>query len=505
MNINQGGVLLEELRSKHSFDLNIVDQLDKEFGDDYYDLVEEYNEFWDNGYFEQLKTQSSGGAGHIAGAGPVDYNEGKVIYLFIRTKRPKNVMEIGFASGCSSSIIAKALEMNGEGKLYTVDLKENPGMSANPTQDQDKVWRIDYFNEYIDKGIIIPTYPKDAIDYLNEFDTNIPIDLVFTDGGHEPEFCYPVATKLRELYPQALHLYHEWSFSPLTLSKAKGYISIGANLNHQKFAEREAYERTFSYKDYEHYGFYGSCGLGVVKPRKQPGSGAIKVYYRLSNFEAGMSKKKIPNATKQHCLENCIDVFGKENITVIGDTLNEETKKFVIKKGLKLVEVENGTGSGTFRDALDLAIQENNSGEMVYLLEDDFLHLPPSARLLEEGITRAPLYTTLYDHPDKYINKDQGGNPQIEQRGEVTRLIKTDSVHWKLTNSTVMSFACRVERLIEDHDLLMKYSSNNITDSYGLFTELSQTKQIGVLSSVPGYSTHCEAAWLSPLTNWNVI
>ena len=38
MNINTNGVLLEELRSKHSFDLNIVDQLDKEFGDDYYDL-----------------------------------------------------------------------------------------------------------------------------------------------------------------------------------------------------------------------------------------------------------------------------------------------------------------------------------------------------------------------------------------------------------------------------------------------------------------------------------
>ena len=118
---------------------------------------------------------------------------------------------------------------------------------------------------------------------------------------------------------------------------------------------------------------------------------------------------------------------------------------------------------------------------MVYLLEDDFLHLPYSDRYLQEAITRAPLYVTLYDHPDKYINAKDGGNPQIEQQGEVTRLIKTDSVHWKLTNSTVMSFACRVERLIEDYDLLMKYSSNNITDSYGLFTELGQTKQIGVL------------------------
>ncbi len=495
--------LLEELRTLHSFDLAIVNQLDKEFGDDYYDLVEEYNEFWDNGYFEQVKTQSSAGNGAMAGAGPVDYNEGKVIYLFVRTKKPKNVMEIGFASGCSSAIIAKALEMNKTGKLYTVDIKENPGQTAVPGEDTDKVWRIDYFNEYVKKGIIVPTYPKDAIDYLIQFDKDIPIDIVFTDGSHEPEFCFPVAKKLKELYPNALHLYHEWSFSKFSLKKARNYISIPENLDHQQFAEREAYESTFPYDDYEHYGFYGSCGLGVVKKRTK--RGAINVYYRLSNFEAGISKKKIPNATKQHCLENCIKEFGRKNITVIGDTLNDETKQFVLDKKLRLIEVENGTGAGTFRDALDTAIEENNLGEMVYLLEDDFLHLPNSAKYLKEGIVRTPLYITLYDHPDKYINKEQGGNPQIEQNGEVTRLIKTDSVHWKLTNSTVMSFACRVERLIEDYDLLMKYSNSHITDSYGLFMELSQTKQISALSSIPGYSTHCESAWLSPLTNWEKI
>ena len=104
---------LESLRQKHSFDLAIVDQLDKEFGEDYYDLVEEYNEFWDNGYFEQVKTQSSGGNGHIAGGGPVDYNEGKVIYLFVRTRKPKNVLEIGGGSGKVSHIINKILDKKG--------------------------------------------------------------------------------------------------------------------------------------------------------------------------------------------------------------------------------------------------------------------------------------------------------------------------------------------------------------------------------------------------------
>lgn len=35
--------------------------------------------------------------------------------------------------------------------------------------------------------------------------------------------------------------------------------------------------------------------------------------------------------------------------------------------------------------------------------------------------------------------------------------------------------------------------------------ELIQTKQLGVVSSVPGYSTHCEAAWLTPLVNWEEV
>tara|TARA_R110000796_G_scaffold226153_1_gene342637 strand:+ start:1374 stop:2072 length:699 start_codon:yes stop_codon:yes gene_type:complete len=231
----------------------------------------------------------------------------------------------------------------------------------------------------------------------------------------------------------------------------------------------------------------------------------IKVYYRLSNLEAGISKKKIKNATKQHCLENCIREFGKENITVLGDTLNEETKTYVNSLNLRLIEVKNGSGSGTFRDALNLSIKENDDKDLVYLLEDDFLHKPNSKSLIIEGLSNYDAYVTLYDHLDKYINKEQGGNPFIQQGGEVTRLFKTDSIHWKITNSTVMSFAAKVSRLKEDYNLIQKHSSQHITNSFGFFTELSQTKGIPVINSVPGFSTHCESLWLSPLTDWNKI
>ena len=194
-----------------------------------------------------------------------------------------------------------------------------------------------------------------------------------------------------------------------------------------------------------------------------------------------------------------------ENVKVIADNLDIAYIELLKELGIDFEEVNNGNGSGTFRDAFVSAISENDDDTIIYLLEDDFLHKEGSADLIEEGLENLDCYVTLYDHPDKYLNREEGGNPFIEDGGEVTRVIKTDSIHWKITNSTVMSFAARVSRLKEDKELLLKYSSNNITDSFGFFTELSETKGIPVISSLPGFSTHCEKAWLSPLTKWENI
>lgn len=223
----------------------------------------------------------------------------------------------------------------------------------------------------------------------------------------------------------------------------------------------------------------------------------MKVYYRLSNIPAGKPKKKIANATKENCLKNCTREFGKENITVVGDSLNNQTKNLVNSLGLRLIEVDNGSGSGTFRDALNLAIDENDDNTMVYLLEDDFLHLPGSRKLLEEGVEHYKWYATLYDHPDKYSLK--------RYSQDKVKLFRTKSAHWKTTPSTVMSFASYVSRLKQDLDLFKKYSQGKITQSHQFFTELMNTKQVGVVSSVPGYSTHCELKFLSPFTDWEEV
>ena len=232
----------------------------------------------------------------------------------------------------------------------------------------------------------------------------------------------------------------------------------------------------------------------------------MKVFYRLSNFEASTPKKKISNATKQHCLLNCISEFGSDSITVFGDSLNEETEEFVKSHELNYVPVKYASGAGTFLHAFNAAL-ELGDDEIVYFLEDDFLHLPGSKAVLLEAASSYNAYATLYDHPDKYVDATLGGNPQITDGEEVTKLIKTKSSHWKITNSTVMTFAARVSRLKADRELMKAAAERypKMTDSYWFFTQLSQTVGVPVLSAVPGLSTHCEKDWLSPFTDWEKV
>ena len=232
----------------------------------------------------------------------------------------------------------------------------------------------------------------------------------------------------------------------------------------------------------------------------------MKVFYRLSNFEASTPKKKISNATKQHCLLNCISEFGSDSITVFGDSLNEETEEFVKSTDVSYIPVKYSSGAGTFMHAFNEALKLEDD-EVVYFLEDDFLHLPGSKSTLLEAVSTYNAYVTLYDHPDKYVDPAFGGNPQVQDGGEVTKLIKTASSHWKITNSTVMTFAARVSRLKADRELMKSAAERypKMTDSYWFFTQLSQTVGVPVLSSVPGLSTHCEKDWLSPFTDWEKV
>ena len=146
----------------------------------------------------------------------------------------------------------------------------------------------------------------------------------------------------------------------------------------------------------------------------------------------------------------------------------------------------------------------DDEDEIIYFLENDYLHKPGSQKILEEGFTLGASFVSLYDHPDKYLSPDKGGNPFCEGGAEDTRVYLTDNCHWKITNSTTMTFAAKVSTLRANEDILRKHTSTLHPNDFSMFLELREKNEL-LITSIPGFSSHGETAWLSPLTNWNKV
>lgn len=223
----------------------------------------------------------------------------------------------------------------------------------------------------------------------------------------------------------------------------------------------------------------------------------FKIIYRIS--DTGYNKVKPDYINNENCLKNALFVFPCHlyEWLIIADNISEETEKMIIKyyKG-KILKVSIGHGAGTFNIALNEALQSGE--EFIYFLENDYLHKPEADKILYEGFQLGANYISLYDHPDKYIN---GANPFVENGGEVTKVMLTQSCHWKLTNSTTMTFAAKVDILKKDEHILRQFTSGTYPDDFKMFLAL-RDKGRSLITPIPGYSTHGETQWLSPLNNW---
>jgi hypothetical protein len=228
----------------------------------------------------------------------------------------------------------------------------------------------------------------------------------------------------------------------------------------------------------------------------------MKIIYRIS--DAGYNKVKPDYINNENCLKNALGIFPwtRYDWSVIADNISEETnnmiQKYIPRNHINYVSV--GHGAGTFNLALDEALQYSDD-EIVYFLENDYLHKPGADKILKEGFNVGYSYVALYDHPDKYID---GANPLVEDGGEVTRVMISKSCHWKITNSTTMTFAAQVKTLKKDESILREYTSGSYPRDFEMFLALRE-KQHGLITPIPGYSTHGETAWLSPLTDWSKI
>jgi hypothetical protein len=231
----------------------------------------------------------------------------------------------------------------------------------------------------------------------------------------------------------------------------------------------------------------------------------MKIIYRIS--DTGYNKVKPDYINNENCLKNALTIFPwtKYDWSIIADNISEETndmiQKYIPRDHINYISV--GHGAGTFNLALDEALQSSDD-EIIYFIENDYLHKQGSPEIIKEGFDLGASFVALYDHPDKYLDPKSGGNPYCEGGAEDTRVYLTNSCHWKITNSTTMTFTSKVSTLKQTKDILKKHTSGTHPNDFRMFIELRENNHL-LITPLPGYATHGETAWLSPLTDWSKI
>jgi hypothetical protein len=225
----------------------------------------------------------------------------------------------------------------------------------------------------------------------------------------------------------------------------------------------------------------------------------MKILFRISD---GGNNKVKPTFVynKQLMLIHLLKVFKKHDIYVFADNVSDETFNLIVSLHSNVTRTSLGN-AGSFMRLIDFAISNFNDDEKVYLAEDDYIYKMGSAEIIEEGLNIAN-YVSGYDHPDKYINYNEGGpNPFIEKGGELTRVLMTEHSHWKITNSCCLTFGTTVRQLKKDYAIFLRHG----TGDFGMFCDIYKSDpDVRLISPIPSLSTHGETAYLAKFVNWEL-
>jgi hypothetical protein len=240
----------------------------------------------------------------------------------------------------------------------------------------------------------------------------------------------------------------------------------------------------------------------------------MKVIYRFSDNGQcnpngiAQSKTRPVFFDKRALFLQCVHEFGASNVFVIADSVTDDSFLF-LKAALaeRVIRTSCKSGALSFLHAVDYAIANfGDDNEIIYFVEDDYVHSPGCAAAIEDGFTITGAdYVTCYDHPDKYIDRYNGGNPYVQGNGEMSKVCVGNVCHWKTTNSTTMTFACKMKTLKQDVATYRKYCDSGYPYDFQMFLELGGNEQRMLISSLPAYACHCENGVMSPLVDWAVV
>lgn len=225
----------------------------------------------------------------------------------------------------------------------------------------------------------------------------------------------------------------------------------------------------------------------------------IKVFLRQYN-KANLRKQNVrPDwfSYKKcyHSIKNA-DV----DLTILLDG-TKSNHHFDFDDGDNIIEYSGGSDAASFKFCLSAMLNSNlQDDDIIYIVEDDYMHHHNWELVMKEAFDNFNVdYVTLYDHPDKYFL------PMYDQLQ--SKILYTQTVHWRTTPSTCNTYAGKWKTFKKHWDIHMKYCSPEYThDGYDHTKFIDLWNQgSNLISSIPGYSTHCETPFLSPLVNWSEI
>lgn len=130
---------------------------------------------------------------------------GELLFYLVRQRRPMHVLEMGTCVGMSASYIAAALELNGQGRLVSIE-----GASSVAAIARETFQRLGY----PDRVEVVEGSFHRAL--TSTVDAWAPLDLVFIDGHHDGPATFEYYKFIRSRSsPNALLLFDDiqWSAS----------------------------------------------------------------------------------------------------------------------------------------------------------------------------------------------------------------------------------------------------------------------------------------------------
>lgn len=181
------------------------------------------------------------------------------------------------------------------------------------------------------------------------------------------------------------------------------------------------------------------------------------IFYRITSKTN--EKPRVAGFTKLGCLENMLKIFSDFKVICLADNCDSSVLALLRSKNFyRLTETRLGN-SGSFNHLLLRELPNIDDEDLIYFVEDDYLHTTIAPILIQEGLREFD-YVTLYDHPDKYGDFKGRRNPFVPggRLSEKTQIIRIGSRVWRTTNSTTMTFASYAKTVRRDLKIWLYFS-----------------------------------------------